>query len=238
MKQWSKYELELAIKHISNGWKYEEISDELKRTKKSVRVKLNKLGYKLNPKINNQQVVCENCGISFSALITEKRKYCSSACAAIKNNEIYPKRIALNKRKRNNHHKRKKNYCLNCGVITTNKYCSSKCQKEFKKKEIFKLIETNQLPSTGISKNKWVKRYLIEKHGNKCIKCGWNEINPVSGNVPIELEHIDGNSDNNSLDNVKLLCPNHHSLTPTYKALNKGNGRHSRMKRYHEGKSY
>ena len=70
------------------------------------------------------------------------------------------------------------------------------------------------------------------------MECGWCEINKYSGNVPIELEHIDGNSENNSLENLKLLCPNCHSLTPTYKALNTGNGRHSRRKRYEEGKSY
>jgi hypothetical protein len=68
--------------------------------------------------------------------------------------------------------------------------------------------------------------------------CGWNEINPKSGKVPIELEHSDGNSANNNLKNLKLLCPNHHSLTPTYKGLNKGNGRANRMKRYHDCKSW
>lgn len=70
------------------------------------------------------------------------------------------------------------------------------------------------------------------------MECGWCEVNPISGKVPIELEHIDGDSNNNSLENLKLLCPNHHSLTPTYKYLNKGKGRHSRRERYNKGKSY
>jgi len=60
--------------------------------------------------------------------------------------------------------------------------------------------------------------------------CGWCEVNKVTGNVPIQLEHIDGDSKNNSLDNLKLLCPNCHSLTPTYGYLNKGNGRSERKK--------
>ena len=46
--------------------------------------------------------------------------------------------------------------------------------------------------------------------------CGWCEKNKKTGNIPIQLEHIDGHSENNSLDNLKLLCPNCHSLTPTY----------------------
>jgi len=70
------------------------------------------------------------------------------------------------------------------------------------------------------------------------MECGWKEKNVVTGNIPIELEHIDGNSENNLLTNLKLLCPNCHSLTPTYKALNVGNGRHKRRERYKDGKSY
>ena len=70
------------------------------------------------------------------------------------------------------------------------------------------------------------------------MECGWGEKNKFSNTVPIELEHIDGNSENNQLDNLKLLCPNCHSLTPTYKGLNKGNGRHIRQQRYKDGKSY
>jgi predicted HNH restriction endonuclease len=70
------------------------------------------------------------------------------------------------------------------------------------------------------------------------MQCGWDKINLHTNKVPIELEHIDGNSTNNELSNLKLLCPNCHSLTSTYKALNKGNGRHKRMERYKEGKSY
>jgi 5-methylcytosine-specific restriction endonuclease McrA len=74
------------------------------------------------------------------------------------------------------------------------------------------------------------------------MECGWDKINPITNNVPIELEHIDGDSTNNSLENLKLLCPNCHSLTPTFGALNKGNGRWSkrklnRRKRYNDGKS-
>ena len=54
----------------------------------------------------------------------------------------------------------------------------------------------------------------------------------------LELEHKDGNSDNNEITNVCLLCPNCHSQTATYKSKNMGNGRHSRRQRYAEGKSF
>lgn len=95
-----------------------------------------------------------------------------------------------------------------------------------------------KLEYNGDVSNKTAKLYLIKKFGEKCMDCGWSEKNRVTGKCPIELEHIDGDSENNNLDNLKLLCPNCHSLTPTYKALNKGRGRYKRRERYKEGKSY
>lgn len=39
--------------------------------------------------------------------------------------------------------------------------------------------------------------------------------------IPLELDHIDGDNKNNSLDNLRLLCPNCHAFTPTYRGKNK-----------------
>lgn len=38
--------------------------------------------------------------------------------------------------------------------------------------------------------------------------------------IPLELEHINGNSSDNSIDNLCLLCPNCHALTSTYRGKN------------------
>lgn len=43
--------------------------------------------------------------------------------------------------------------------------------------------------------------------------------------IPLEIDHIDGNSENNSEENLRLICPNCHSLTATYKGANRGKGR-------------
>lgn len=75
----------------------------------------------------------------------------------------------------------------------------------------------------GLSRH--IRRYIFEKYGACCCKCGWAKKNPVTNLVPLEVNHIDGNHRNNREGNLELLCPNCHSLTPTYKVLNKGFGR-------------
>lgn len=57
-----------------------------------------------------------------------------------------------------------------------------------------------------------VKQHICEKCGNT----KWLE-NPI----PLELHHIDGNSENNSLENIQFLCPNCHTLTDNYRGKGK-----------------
>ncbi|MBI3241037.1 MAG: hypothetical protein HYZ49_01925 [Chloroflexi bacterium] len=54
---------------------------------------------------------------------------------------------------------------------------------------------------------------------HKCYSCGlthWKD-QPI----PLELEHKNGNPQDNSLDNLTMLCPNCHALTTTYRGKNK-----------------
>jgi Zn finger protein HypA/HybF involved in hydrogenase expression len=77
-----------------------------------------------------------------------------------------------------------------------------------------------------------VRKYLFEKYENKCSICGWNKVNPHSGRFSLEIDHIDGDSENSIESNLRLLCPNCHSLTPHFRNLNKGKGRKWRMNKY------
>jgi hypothetical protein len=56
--------------------------------------------------------------------------------------------------------------------------------------------------------------------------------------IPIILDHIDGNSDNWAIINLRLVCPNCDAQLPTFKSKNIGHGRFYRRKRYKENKSY
>ena len=122
--------------------------------------------------------------------------------------------------------------CLNCKKEVTKansreKFCSIQCQQDF---------SLNEKVKSGNASAKTLKRFLLKEYGNKCWTCNITEWNNKS--IVMELEHIDGNSENNDLKNLSLICPNCHSQTPTYKGANKGNGRHYRRIRYAQGKSY
>ena len=70
-----------------------------------------------------------------------------------------------------------------------------------------------------IQSNQLKKRLLKEKiFEYKCYKCNnrtWN-----NDPIPLELEHINGNHNDNSIDNLTLLCPNCHAQTETYRGKN------------------
>lgn len=51
-----------------------------------------------------------------------------------------------------------------------------------------------------------------------CDNCGLSEWLGLP--IPLELDHIDGDRENNQLTNIRLLCPNCHALTPTYRGRN------------------
>lgn len=119
------------------------------------------------------------------------------------------------------------NGCGNRCARPKGKYCSLRCQFTHDFKIRVRLIENGQYPPRPQSK--WLRKYLVWKFGEKCSRCGWSERNPRTGKVPIEVKHIDGNWQNNSPENLALLCPNCHSLTPTYRGLNRGRGRAERL---------
>ena len=49
-----------------------------------------------------------------------------------------------------------------------------------------------------------------------CEECGWAQRSP-DGRLPLELDHINGNSRDHRLENLRVLCPNCHSLKPTHR---------------------
>jgi hypothetical protein len=57
--------------------------------------------------------------------------------------------------------------------------------------------------------------YLLEEQQNKCLHC-YNDT-WLGDPITLELDHIDGNTKNNEKSNLRLLCPNCHSQTNTWR---------------------
>lgn len=161
--------------------------------------------------------LCKHCN-SILSYKNKHKKFCNSSCSATYNN------IKRGQKKYN---------CISCNIEIdrrNKKFCSHICQQNYRHEERRPLFQSGELSGRAS------KRFVIERDGHKCSCCDiakWN-----GKDIVLDLEHIDGNSENNMPNNLALLCPNCHSQTPTYKGRNKGNGRHKRKQRYKEGKSY
>ncbi len=131
-------------------------------------------------------------------------------------------------------------YCLNCTKVLLNrhkiKFCSNLCQLDYQYKNWVKLWRKGKINGgigiTVRTTSAHLRRFLLDKSNNKCSSCGWDRKHPITKIVPLEIDHIDGDAENNLEGNLRLLCPNCHALTPFYKNLNKGKGRKWRMRKY------
>lgn len=79
------------------------------------------------------------------------------------------------------------------------------------KSRIYKIKPIDQLKS-----KRNIRKYLFEKRGIKCEQCGWDKKHPITNLSPLQIHHKDGNKYNNNEQNLKILCPNCHSLTKDY----------------------
>lgn len=67
------------------------------------------------------------------------------------------------------------------------------------------------------------KKILIEERGHRCESC--NMVEWMGVPITLELDHVNGNNQDNAKENLKLLCPNCHALTDTWRGRGKNTGR-------------
>lgn len=173
--------------------------------------------YEASPKF------CQFCGkkISFER---RRAKFCNSSCSASFNNTGRNRHL-------NNIKLRPPVFC-SCGNTKNrhNKYCAECAQKH-----VYRRVNSTEVAKTDRSR----KRIVIETKGYQCSVCSIS--NWMAKPIKLELDHIDGNADNNQITNLRLLCPNCHSQTDTYKSANTGKNssrQEMRRKRYADGKTW
>ena len=205
---------------MRNGKSYSEAGRlgaiaSLKTHKEQKQKRIDK--YNLNP------TKCKFCG---SVLDYEHRnnKFCNLSCSASFNNI----RIVRNNKIQ------KIRFCEFCGKKLEKRsqklFCSNKCQQKFSWQEKKKEIEKTGFFDKGFgneASRRLVKKYFIEKYGHKCSICGITEW--MGKEVPLIVDHIDGNAENCAVNNFRLVCGNCDMQLPTYKSKNK-NGRAWRRK--------
>lgn len=90
--------------------------------------------------------------------------------------------------------------------------------KYYKKIPITDYVYNNK----SIKNTTHLKKRLIAEGflREKCVWCG-NKGQWFNKPITLELDHINGNRKDNNLSNLRILCPNCHSQTSTFRGKNK-----------------
>lgn len=128
-----------------------------------------------------------------------------------------------------------KRSCLHCNKGTNNlKFCSHSCAathlnrkrgckpKKEKRSDIMRKLFFNG----QITERPTIRKQLTALHGYQCSICKLSDW--LEKPIVLVVDHINGDAGNNYPDNLRLLCRNCNSQTPTFSGRNKGKGRKSR----------
>ena len=82
------------------------------------------------------------------------------------------------------------------------------------------LVKDSTYVSTNNLRKRLIREGILEP---RCVSCNLAEW--LGQPIPLEVDHINGDRHDNRLENLRLLCPNCHALTATYRGKNKNGQR-------------
>ena len=148
-----------------------------------------------------------------------KCQYCERSIAnkgSLKAHEISchsnPTRVA---------HKRSPNAGRQKGSVAWNKGLTDVCKLIHTSVDFFDSGKYKEC--TEAVARRHAKRLILNRDGHECSVCKTSEWMGLP--VPLVCDHISGDSDDNRLENFRLVCANCDAQLPTYKSKNKGKGR-------------
>ena len=133
------------------------------------------------------------------------------------------------------------------GSFASGRFCNRKCARGFSSRAVRKRLNEQMMKDYVCKKcnlifrggmrltahmkihkrvfmdlktDKTRREYLIRERGRRCEIC--LQIEWMQKLIPLELDHKDGNPENNNKDNLQIICPNCHAQTGTYKGKNVG----------------
>lgn len=118
-------------------------------------------------------------------------------------------------------------------------FCSAKCYSDYVSRAYIEAWKSGAIdPTRAFDRvSNIVRHYLLKEANYACTKCGWDKRHPIDNRPLVQVHHIDGNARNNRPENLEVLCPNCHSMTPKHSARNHGNGRTRRRKETEKNKT-
>ena len=158
-----------------------------------------------------KQINCLCCKETFVQK-TFNQKYCSLVC-------------------RNKTYNSSQIECLgeNCTIVVSknsiHNFCPDCYRANFVKTQVHKWKTGEWRGGTDFGLSTLIRTYLLKEANYACSECGFDKPHPVDGSSVLEIDHIDGDGLNHVPANLRVLCPNCHALTPTYRGRNVGSGR-------------
>lgn len=186
---------------------------------------------------------CEFCHKEF--FVFSSKRFCNKICKNSFIGQKIKKSIELKTQCKIDEYNKNKKYCAYCKIELSFKqrklkFCSKQCAYNvvsfsvkrsidrfcskcniqiFERKKYCKKCRDEALLFENVSL-KVKKRILIKENGNFCQCCGLSHW--LEDVISLQIDHIDGNPDNNLKSNLRLLCANCHFITPTFGAKNIG----------------